>query len=184
MMTVKLAPALLAAGLLWTGVPAMAAEDFAPDAPKMLGDMANAPITLADAIAQVAKDGKLATQAKFEKEDGKLVLSVYTSEKGRDKDAEHNVLQEHKGAFADNKWAPKTETFDDVERVARSAEFHALMRMTNQTLDSVAKKAAAEGTVLWIQPIINGNKPELDVGVARNNQVAKLRYDLISGNKI
>jgi hypothetical protein len=179
----RISTALLAGGLF--AVPALAAEDFTRDAPKIVAEFANAPITLADAIAQVAKEGKLATQAKFEPDDkGKMVLSVYTSEKGKAQDAEHNVLQEHKGGFAANKWDPKTEVFKDTEHVARSAEFHALMRMTPLSLQDVAKKAESEGKVMWIQPIIADNKPQFEVGVVKNNQVATVKYDLMTGNKI
>lgn len=174
---------LFASTALYVAAPVLAAEDFTADAPKLLGNLNNAPLSLAEAIAQVAQ-GKLATQAKFEKEDGKLVLSVYTSEKGKGVDAEHNVLQEHKGEIANNKWTPKTAKFKDVEHFARSAEFHALMSMTNVTLEDVAKKAAAEGKVIWVQPVLKNGKPEFDVGVAKGTAVAQVRYDLITGNKI
>jgi hypothetical protein len=166
------------------GGPALSAENFLADAPKIVADFSNAPITLADAISQVAKDGKLATQAKFEPgAGGKLLLSVYTSDKGKAVDAEHNVLAEHVGGFTGDKWEPKSKVFDDVEHVARSAEFHALMTLSPHSLQDIAKRAESEGKVMWVQPVIRDNKPEFDVGVVKGTQVVQVRYDLMTGAK-
>src|SRR5580765_1458519 len=51
--------------------------------------------TLAEGIQKVSKGSESAISAKFEVEDGKLSLSVYTAGKGLGVPAEKNVLQEY-----------------------------------------------------------------------------------------
>ena len=48
-------------------------------------------------IAQVAKGTEVPIEAKYEMEDGKLLLSVYTSAKGFDTAAEDNSFNEYGG---------------------------------------------------------------------------------------
>ena len=54
--------------------------------------------TLAEGIQQVSKGTEAAISAKFEVEDGKLSLSVYTAGKGLGISAERNQLQEYAGS--------------------------------------------------------------------------------------
>lgn len=53
--------------------------------------------TLVDGIRQAEKANGSAISAKFEYEDGKLWLSVYTAKNGRSGDAESNTLMELEG---------------------------------------------------------------------------------------
>jgi hypothetical protein len=62
--------------------------------------------TLLDGIAQAEKQGGPAISAKFELEDGKLMLSVYTAKAGLGTDAEHNTLMELNGEAAAPEWRP------------------------------------------------------------------------------
>jgi hypothetical protein len=63
----------------------------------LLKALGGAKITLAQGIAQVAKGTEVPTEAKYEMEDGKLMLSVYTSAKGFDTPAEDNSFNEYGG---------------------------------------------------------------------------------------
>ena len=61
----------------------------------LLRSMGNAKVTLAQGIAQVAKGIEVPTEAKYEMEGGKLMLSVYTSAKGFETAAEDNSFNEY-----------------------------------------------------------------------------------------
>src|SRR5690349_17654740 len=71
--------------------------------------------TLLEGIQQAQKENGPAISAKFEFEDGKLLLSVYTAKAGLEKDAEHNILMELNGEATKAKWEPKSEVFADKE---------------------------------------------------------------------
>ena len=77
-----------------------------------------AKITLVQGIAQVAKGTEVPTEAKYEMEDGKLHLSVYTSAKGFDTAAEDNSFNEYGGEATAATWAPKKEVFADLKHIA------------------------------------------------------------------
>ena len=62
----------------------------------LLKAIGGAKISLLQGIAQVAKT-EVPTEAKYEMEDGKLMLSVYTSAKGLDTAAEDNSFNEYGG---------------------------------------------------------------------------------------
>src|SRR5262249_48518711 len=66
---------------------------------KLLPVLAKSKHTLAEGIKQAAaKSPEVAISAKFELEEGKLSLSVYTAAKGLGTGAEHNVLKELAGS--------------------------------------------------------------------------------------
>src|ERR1700748_2611101 len=75
----------------------------------LLRAIGGAKITLAQGIAQVAKGTEAPTEAKYEMEDGKLMLSVYTSAKGFDTAAEDNSFNEYGGEATAANWMPKKE---------------------------------------------------------------------------
>src|SRR6266581_7689334 len=99
--------------------------------------------SLLEGIQQAQKENGIAISAKFEVEDGKLLLSVYTAKAGLQNDAEHNVLVELNGEAAKAKWEPKTEIFSDKPHLARSAEQLTLLQLTPLTLEEATKKAIA-----------------------------------------
>ena len=89
----------------------------------LLKALPSSKVTLAQGIEQAAKGSAAPISAKFEMDDkGELSLSVYVADKGLSKNAEHNVLKELSGSPTSAAWTPETETFKDVEHVARSAE--------------------------------------------------------------
>jgi hypothetical protein len=63
----------------------------------LLRAISGAKITLVQGIAQVAKGTEVPTEAKYEMEDGKIHLSVYTSAKGFDTATEDNSFNEYGG---------------------------------------------------------------------------------------
>jgi hypothetical protein len=134
----------------------------------MPGKMKAAKHTLLEGIQQAQKENGPAISAKFEFEDGKLMLSVYTAKAGLERDAEHNVLMELNGEATKPKWEPKSEVFEDKEHLARSAEQLTLMQLTPLTLEDATKKAIAmkKGTVYSVIPMVKDGKTVFDVIVA------------------
>jgi len=139
--------------------------------------------TLADGMQQVSKSSEVAISAKFEMEDGKLSLSVYTAEKGLGVAAEKNVLKEYAGDPSAEAWKPEAEVFKDVEHVARSAEQLTLTALSPISLADIARKAAKDhpGTVYSITPELRDRKPIFAVLVADKDKSVEVAYDLMTG---
>ena len=177
-----MATAVCAAGLRPAG--ASAADD---DTAKLLKALSKSKLSLAQGIQQAtAKAPEAAVSAKFELEEGKLSLSVYTVEKGLGADAEHNTLKELAGSPEGDKWNPEAEVFKDVPHVSRASEQLALMALTKLSLLDVIKKAEKDqpGTVFSITPVLHDHKGEFAVLVAADGKVVELHYDLMTGEAL
>jgi hypothetical protein len=127
--------------------------------------------TLVDGIRQAEQGNGAAISAKFEYEDGKLWLSVYTAKEGHGRDAEHNTLMELKGEPNAAAWKPETEVFADKEHLTRSAMHLTLMQLTKMSLaDIVAKAAGGQGgTPYSAIPAIKDGKAIVIVQLALPN---------------
>ena len=167
------------------GGPQPAAAEEKEDYGKLLQALPMSKQTLAAGIKQAAaKAPEAAISAKFELEDGKLSLSVYTAEKGLGADAEHNVLKELAGSPAADQWKPEIEVFKDVPHVARASQQLALMSLTKLTLLDILEKAEKSGTAFSITPVLRDRKAQFIVLVAAEGKVVELRYDLTTGERI
>jgi hypothetical protein len=154
---------------------------------KLLPTLSRSKHTLAAGIKQAAaKSPEVAISAKFELEEGKLSLSVYTAEKGLGADAEHNVLKELSGSPEAAQWKPQVEVFKDVPHVSRSAQQLALMSLSRLSLLDVLEKAEKDqrGTAFSITPVLHDRKAQFVVLVAAEGKVVELRYDLMTGERI
>ena len=132
--------------------------------------------SLTQGMRQAATGGAVPISAKFEMEDGKLSLSVYTAGKGLSVPAEKNVLQELSGSPEEAKWAPKTEVFTDVPHVSRSAEQLAIVAVGKTSLASaiaLARKTQA-GTVFSVTPAIRNHQPVAVILFADKGRVKKV----------
>jgi hypothetical protein len=136
--------------------------------------------TLLDGIRQASQGSAVVISAKFELEDGKLSLSVYTAEKGLAVPAEQNVLQELSGSPEQDKWSPSVEVFKDVPHVSRSAEQLALMAMGHKSLaeriGQVVKKYP--GTVFSVTPVVKNHRPVVVILVAQKGKVTTVTEPL------
>jgi hypothetical protein len=159
---------------------ALAAEQTDQALLKAIG---NAKISLQQGIAQGAKGTEVPTEAKFEMEDGKLMLSIYTSAKGFDTAAEDNSFNEYSGE-ASAPWAPGKEVFADAAHIARSAQYHTLLSMTKITIPAIIQKASPEGTVFSVKEKVRNGKPVFEVMTARGSTVKVISYDLVSGESV
>jgi hypothetical protein len=124
---VRIFTVILLIGLA-SALPAAKAEE-SKDAQALMEALGRSKHTLLDGVRQAAKGSAAPISAKFEMENGKLSLSVYTAEKGISVPAEENVLQELSGSPEQEKWAPEVEIFKDAPHIARSSEQLTLMAL-------------------------------------------------------
>jgi hypothetical protein len=181
-MFMKCQPGLSASRILVVALfGVLAATPFAnaedsKDAQALLDALSKSKLTLSDGVRQAAKGGAVPISAKFEMEDGKLSLSVYTAEKGLSVAADQNVLQELSGSPEEEKWAPKIEVFKDVPHVARSSEQLTLMALSKSSLAAVIARTqkTQSGTVFSVTPVVRDHKPMAEILVSDNGKVKKL----------
>ena len=162
-----------------------ASPQVSPD-DELLKALPNSKHTLLEGIQQLGMAPEVPISAKFELEDGKLSLSVYTAGKGLAVDAEHNVLQEYAGSPEAAAWQPKVEVFKDVEHTARSSQQLTLMALAAASLSDVLKKVekAQAGTAYSITPVLRGRKAQFVVLTAQNGRSVELVYDLLTGDAV
>jgi len=155
-------------------------EEGAGDMKALVQALAKSKQTLAGGIRQAAQGKAAVISAKFELEDGKLSLSVYTAEKGLSVPAEQNVLQELSGSPEQDKWTPQVEVFKDVPHVARSAEQLTLVSLGRKSLTAVIAEVrkAHPGTVLSITPAIKNHRPVAVVLIASKGKVTTVTQPL------
>jgi hypothetical protein len=151
------------------------AED-SKDTQALLDALSKTKLSLVQGMRQAANAGGAPISAKFEMEDGKLSLSVYTAGKGLSVPAEKNVLQELSGSPEEAKWEPKTEVFKDVPHVARSAEQLTVMALGKSSLTKAIALAqkTQPGTVFSVTPAVKDHKPVAEILVANNGKVKKV----------
>jgi len=137
-------------------------------------------LSLLAGIRQASQGSAKAISAKFELEDGKLSLSVYTAEKGLAVPAEKNLLQELSGSPEQDKWTPKAEVFKDVPHVARSAEQLAVMSLGRKSLAAVIAEVRKThpGAVFSITPAIRNHMPVAVVLLANKGKVTTVTQPL------
>src|SRR5882757_545674 len=151
------------------------------DQAALIEAIGGAKVSLLQGVAQVAKGTEVPTEAKYEMEDGKLMLSVYTSAKGFDTAAEYNSFNEYGGEATAATWAPKKEVFTDLKHIARSAQYHTLLSMTKVTIPAIIQKASAQGTVFSVKEKVRSGKPVFEVMTAQGNTAKTTYYDLMTG---
>ena len=160
-----------------TSTPSPAASDASvpsppprvrpPSAADVVARLGQSKTSLLDAIQQAERGNGPAISAKFEIEDGKLLLSVYNAKKGMGLEAEYNVLTEMKGDATAAAWQPKLETFEDKEHIARASTQLTLMQTTRMTLSELIQKAAgANGKVFSAIPMIKSGRGVVEMLVA------------------
>jgi len=124
--------------------------------------------TLIEGIRHAEKLGGAAISAKFDVEQGKFWLSVYSAKAGIKTDAEHNKLIEFKGEANEPIFDPTPEVFQDVEHVARSATHLTLLQVATLSLEDAIKKASSvqNGTVYSAIPAAVEGRPVVAVAIA------------------
>ena len=133
----------------------------------------------------MATGTEVPTEAKFEMDDGELQLSVYTSEAGLAVIPEENVFKEYKGPATGTEWDPNIEVFEDFAHIARSAQYHTLLSMTDVTIPDIIEKASAEGdTVISVKAKVRDGRPVFEVYSADDGTAEETLYDLLTGEPV
>ncbi|HEU5137989.1 MAG TPA: hypothetical protein VFU13_22790 [Steroidobacteraceae bacterium] len=124
--------------------------------------------TLVEGIRQAAKTQGAPISAKFEFEDGKFWLSVYTAKAGIGADAEHNTLLELKGEPIAAAWNPGIEVFEDKKHLTRSAMQLTLLQQSRLDLAALVEKAASseKGIPYSAIPTVKNGTPVLVIKFA------------------
>jgi hypothetical protein len=137
--------------------PASPTRDDPADVAKLLGD---AKVSFLDGILQAERGNGPAISAKFEVDEGKLVLSVYNAKKGMGLSAEYNVLTELKGDATTTKWQPTLEVFEDKAHISRAATQLTVMQLSKVFLSDLIEKAKAlqSGAIYSAIPDVKGGK--------------------------
>src|SRR2546422_10795159 len=157
-----------------------ARADESKDTQALLEALGKSKHTLVDGMRQAAKGGAVPISAKFELEDGKLSLSVYTAGKGLSVPPEQNVLQELSGSPEGEKWTPNVEVFKDVPHVARSSAQLTLMALGKSSLADIIRRAqkAQSGTVFSVTPMIRDRTAVTEVLISDHGKVQKVLQPL------
>jgi hypothetical protein len=157
-----------------TSMPSVGAATDGDDA-QLLGQLRNRKLSLVDGIKQAESANGPAISAKFEMKGPQLMLSVYTAKKGRDLDAEHNVLMELIGPATAAAWQTEVEVFEDVPHVARSAMQLTLLQLSQKSLATAIAEAEAQanGTAYSAIPALREGRPVVDVKVATADGTSK-----------
>src|SRR2546427_446879 len=155
--------------------PIAGAED-SKDTQALLEALRKSKLTVLDGVRQAGKGGAVPISAKFELEDGKLSLSVYTAGKGLSVPPEQNVLQELSGSPEGEKWTPNVEVFKDVPHVARSSAQLTLMALGKASLTNIIGRAqkAQSGTVFSVTPMIRDRTAVYDIVIWGHVKVQKV----------
>jgi len=137
-------------------------------------------VTLLAGMRQAAQGKATVISAKFEMEDGKLSLSVYTAEKGLAVPAEENVLQELSGSPEQDKWTPQTEIFKDVPHVSRSAEQLTLVALAHKSLPAIVAEVqkSQKGTVFSVTPTVRDHRAVAVILIAQKGKVVTVNRPL------
>src|SRR5882762_5251342 len=164
----------------WLGWQPARAEGDSKELQAVAQALVKSKLSLLAGIRQASQGSAKAISAKFELEDGKLSLSVYTAEKGLAVPAERNVLQELSGSPEQDKWTPKVEIFKDVPHVARSAEQLTVMSLGRKSLAAIIAEVQKThpGTVFSITPAIKNRKSVAVVLIAQKGKVTTVTQPL------
>jgi len=145
----------------------------------------DAKITLLQGIDQAERSSGAVTSAKFEIEDGKLNLSIYTVPEGLSSTPDAATLTELSGDSAATPFAPSAEVFADKEHIARASEHMVLFQLSRFTLKQVIQKAllVKAGTPIDVRdPTVRARHPVADVVIIGNDGApTTVAVDLQSG---
>lgn len=164
-----------------------AAQYAAVSPAELVKALAQSKLSLLDGIRQAEKANGPAISAKFEVEDGKLLLSVYTAKNGLGMDAEHNVLMELKGDATLAQWQPKLEVFEDKPHIARAAMHLTVLQLTKMSLPDLIQKAASmqKGTVYSAIPTVKNQKSAVELLIGTpDGKSTSLTLDVQTGQRL
>ena len=151
MKSILIAVVALALGAMQS---ASAAEQ---DDAALIKAMSGAKVTLQQGLTAAAREGR-PISAKFEMEDGKLQLSVYTEKAGKFAEV---VVDHATGSIA------KTEPITEGDDLKDAKEQSTAMAKAKTELKAAADKAAAGASVVAVTPEMKAGHPVASIVVAK-----------------
>lgn len=103
----------------------------------LIKKLAEAKLSLKEAITLAEKTSGPATSAKFEMDGDQLVFSVYTAPQGLEASAEETELTEFSGSAAVLPIVSKTEIFADKEHISRASTHLTLKQLSRFSLNEI-----------------------------------------------
>jgi hypothetical protein len=170
---VRIVPLLvgLALGASWTIGSGMAGAQSASEQAQLAKEVGGVPVSLAQGLTASRSEGT-PISAKFELEDGKLQLSVYTDKGGRFSE----VIIDHKsGRIA--KTEPITKG-DDLSHAKAQSE---AMAKATRSLEATAADATKENSdyrVVSVMPALKDGHPVADVTLVKGSDWTKVSEKL------
>ena len=176
-------PILASALFLIAGSSGAFAGDHNPAA--IIPLLKDSKMTLLQGIDYAERLSGVATSAKFEVEDGKLMLSVYTVPEGLGVEPEGASLTEVSGAASETPFKLNVEVFSDKEHIARASVHMTLFQLSRLTLKQVINRALAvrNGAPIDVRnPVVRNHRAVADVVIAdEDGDSSTVSVDLATG---
>jgi len=144
-------------------LPAVYGEETAADAQKLAGQVKGSKVSLARGLEASTKEGK-PISAKFESEDGKLQLSVYTEKGGK----YYEVVGDHtSGKIAK---VEQITNGDDLTAAKVQAEAMATAKRSLHDAVTAAEKAHKGFHAISVTPSLKGGHPIAAVAASKGHE--------------
>lgn len=145
----------------------------------------DAKITLLEGIGYAEKTSGVVTSAKFEVDNGKLILSIYTIPEGLGVEPEKATLTELGGLATEDPFKPNVEVFADKEHIARASVHMTLFQLSPYTLKQIIGFALKKvpGTPIDVRnPRVRSRRAVADVIIAdAKDDAHTVTVDLLTG---
>lgn len=178
----RLKMVLLALTLVLTQAAAWGADHDPKAIAALLG---GSKLSLLEGISFAERTSGAVTSAKFEIDDGVLVLSLYTVPEGLRVTPEKATLTELAGDATRDPFNPEVKVFEDKAHIARASEHMVLFQLSKLTLKQVIEKAIRHraGTPIDVRnPTVREGKAVADVVMLdASNQPFSVTIDLLRG---
>lgn len=172
--------------ILTVGLMAMLAN--ASEDATLIKKLADAKLSLKDAISLAEKTSGPATSAKFEMDGNQLVFSVYTAPQGLEASAEETELTEISGSATILPAAGKAEVFSDKEHISRASTHLTLKQLSRYSLSEIVDIAlsAQNGTAYSVKnPRILNHKAVAEVLILTSKgNTESISVDMLTGKII
>jgi uncharacterized membrane protein YkoI len=146
--------------MCWTIGSTVASAQSPSDRAQLAREMSAVPVSLAQGLVASRSEGT-PISAKFELEDGKLQLSVYTDKDGRFAE----VIVDHKSGKV-----AKAEAITDADDLSHAKAQSEAMAKAKRSLDaatSVAMKQNKDYRVVSVMPALKGGHPVAEVTLVK-----------------
>ena len=145
----------------------------------------DAKMSLLEGIAYGEKMSGPVTSAKYEVEDGKLLLSIYTVPEGLGVEPEKATLTELGGDASQSPFKPSVEVFTDKEHLTRASVHMTLFQLSPYSLKQIVGFALKKvpGTPIDVRnPMVRNRRAVADVIIADAKEEAhSVTVDLLTG---